>query len=50
MKVIKIDKKDWAGGIKKIQEAYRLFGPAKEKEFHNFKELDVGELPDLNFS
>jgi len=50
MKVIKIDKKDWSGGLGKASGAYRLFGPVKDKEFHNFKELDKGELPDFNFS
>jgi ferredoxin len=50
MKVIKIDKKDWARGLDKASGAYRLFGPVKDKECHHFKELDKGELPDFNFS
>ena len=50
MKVIKIDKNDWAGGVKKIQGSYRLYGPVKGEKFHDFKELGKGELPDLNFS
>ncbi|QTA92416.1 4Fe-4S dicluster domain-containing protein [Desulfonema magnum] len=50
MKVIKIDKKDWADGLAKLSGGYRLFGPVKDKEFHNFKELDNGELPDFDFS
>ena len=49
MKVIKIDKNDWAGGIGKIQSSYRLYGPVKSDAFHDFKELEKGELPDLNF-
>ncbi len=50
MKVIKIDKKDWAGGLDKASSGYRFFGPVEDKECHNFKELDKGELPDFNFS
>lgn len=49
MKVIKIDKNDWAGGVKKIQGSYRLSGPIKGEKFHDFKELEKGELPDLDF-
>ncbi|MBU1181599.1 MAG: 4Fe-4S dicluster domain-containing protein [Pseudomonadota bacterium] len=49
MKVIKIDKNDWAGGIGKIQSSYRLYGPVKGDAFHDFKALEKGELPDLNF-
>lgn len=49
MKVIKIDKKDWAGRIGKIQNNYRLFGPVMGEKFHDFKALGKGELPDLDF-
>jgi sulfhydrogenase subunit beta (sulfur reductase) len=48
MKIVRIDKKNWAKGLKKAAEAYRLFGPVKEKDFHNFEELDENRLPDLN--
>jgi len=49
MKVIKIDKKDWAGGLEKSRSAYRLVGPFKGngKQFPVFKELDKGQEPDL---
>ncbi|UCE52265.1 MAG: 4Fe-4S dicluster domain-containing protein [Desulfobacterales bacterium] len=47
MKIIKIDKKNWASGLEDLAGSYRLFGPAKEEEFHNFKALDQGVLPDL---
>jgi sulfhydrogenase subunit beta (sulfur reductase) len=47
MKIIKIDKKNWVSGLEDLAGSYRLFGPAKEEEFHNFKELDQGVLPDL---
>ncbi|MBF0225097.1 MAG: 4Fe-4S dicluster domain-containing protein [Desulfobacterales bacterium] len=49
MKVVKIDKENWAEGIEKIKESYKVFGPSKSKEFHLFKELEKGEAPDLNF-
>jgi hypothetical protein len=48
MKIVQIDKKNWADGLAKLSEAYRLFGPVKEDDFHNFQQLDQGQLPDLN--
>lgn len=48
MKIIQIDKKRWAQGLDKAAESYRLFGPLKEKEFHNFRELQQDQLPDFN--
>jgi sulfhydrogenase subunit beta (sulfur reductase) len=50
MKVVQISKKNWADGLKKLSETYRLFGPVEEKGFHNFKELIEGQLPDLSCS
>ncbi|MBW2239151.1 MAG: 4Fe-4S ferredoxin, partial [Deltaproteobacteria bacterium] len=47
MKVIKIDKKNWAEGLKRLADKFQLFGPVQQDEFHIFKELDKGELPDL---
>jgi ferredoxin len=49
MKVIKIDKKNWADGIEKSRSSYRLFGPARveNKNFSDFKELVAGEMPDM---
>jgi hypothetical protein len=49
MKVIQIDKEKWADGLKKAADSYRLFGPVKGEEFHNFKELVKGESPDLAY-
>ncbi|MEA3427632.1 MAG: 4Fe-4S dicluster domain-containing protein [Thermodesulfobacteriota bacterium] len=49
MKVIKIDKKNWADGLEKLKAVYRLFGPVKDNKFHKFKMLDKGELPDCNY-
>jgi sulfhydrogenase subunit beta (sulfur reductase) len=47
MKIVQIDKKSWEAGFKKAAETYRLFGPVKEGDFHNFKKLHEGQLPDL---
>jgi ferredoxin len=47
MKVIKIDQAAWTKGLDALREDFRLFGPVKEREYHNFKELAVGESPDL---
>ena len=48
MTLVKIDKKDWAEGLATAADAYRLFGPAKEKDYHQFKALDKDETPDLD--
>lgn len=48
MKIVQINKENWADGLKKLSETYRLLGPVKEDDFHNFKQLDQGQLPDLN--
>lgn len=48
MKIIKIDKNQWASGLNLAAAAYRLFGPVKEKEFHSFKPLSNGAQPDLS--
>jgi ferredoxin len=49
MKVIKIEKSQWSPGLEKLRETFRLFGPVKEKTWHNFQELAAGQLPDLAF-
>lgn len=48
MKILKIDKAQWASGLNQASAAYRLFGPVKEKEFHSFKPLTNGLQPDLS--
>lgn len=48
MKVITINKQDWARGLERLYDSFRLFGPVKQDEFHIFKELSKGELPDMN--
>ncbi|MBF0211545.1 MAG: 4Fe-4S dicluster domain-containing protein [Desulfamplus sp.] len=52
MKVIKIDKKEWTGGIDKSREKYILFGPVKDKDVNNrehyiFKQLSSGQFPEM---
>ncbi|MBU1195733.1 MAG: 4Fe-4S dicluster domain-containing protein [Proteobacteria bacterium] len=49
MKFITIDKKDWAKGIEKSRETYRLFGPVKEKNGFLIKSLDNDMLPDMEY-
>ncbi|MCD6225223.1 MAG: 4Fe-4S dicluster domain-containing protein [Deltaproteobacteria bacterium] len=50
MKVIKIDKTNWAEGIENLRDSYNLTGPVQGEKFYNFKKLDNGEAPDLNYS
>ncbi len=49
MKFVKIDKKEWAAGLDRLSAAYRLFGPVKEGNFHEFKALDAQERPDMAY-
>jgi len=49
MKFITIDKKDWAKGIEKSREAYRLFGPVKDKNGFLIKRLEQDILPDMEY-
>jgi len=48
MKIVKIEKEKWEEGLAGLSDAYRLYGPVKEAEFHNFKELAKGQVPDLS--
>jgi len=52
MKIIKIDKKDWAGGLKKSENSYRLMGPVKggNRLTSEFRVLEKGQVPDLSLS
>jgi len=48
MKVIKVDTNQWTEGLAKLEGAYRMFGPVDvEGKFPEFKELEKGELPNL---
>ena len=49
MKVLKIDKSQWAAGLAQLEKDYRLFGPQKKGKFHEFCELENGTQPDLKF-
>ncbi|MGD2271995.1 MAG: 4Fe-4S dicluster domain-containing protein [Desulfobacterales bacterium] len=49
MKIVRVSKENWTAGLKKLADSYRLFGPVDDGQFHNFKQLDKGELPDFNF-
>ena len=48
MTLVKIDKKNWTDGLTAAADTYRLFGPVKEKDYHQFyvqgesKSMDVG--------
>ncbi len=48
MKIFSISKDNWSKGLASLAASYRLFGPVKEAEFHNFKQLDSGQTPDLS--
>jgi ferredoxin len=48
MHIIKIDKKNWADGLVELRRTFRLIGPFKEKDFHDFKELETDEMPDFD--
>ena len=50
MKVINIDQKKWTKGIETLGGTYKLIGPVAEKDFHTFKTLGQGQLPDLSFT
>ncbi|MCP4624436.1 MAG: 4Fe-4S ferredoxin [bacterium] len=47
MKIFSISKDNWTQGLASLTESYRLFGPVKDNEFHNFKELSKGQAPEL---
>ncbi|MBR9979652.1 MAG: 4Fe-4S ferredoxin, partial [Desulfatitalea sp.] len=49
MKVIKIEKSQWAEGLEKVRQAMRLIGPVQEKGYHSFQELAAGQAPELDF-
>ncbi|MDH3882066.1 MAG: 4Fe-4S ferredoxin, partial [Desulfobacteraceae bacterium] len=48
MKVIKIDKKDWAKGLERLSKTFQLFGPKEQDAFFVFKAMEDGDLPDLD--
>jgi ferredoxin len=48
MTLVAIDKKNWAEGLTAAADSYRLLGPVKEKDGHQFKALEKGQAPDLD--
>ncbi len=50
MKTITIEMSQWAAGIAKLKDAYRVWSPVRENDYHVFKELNKDALPDLDFS
>ena len=47
--MISIKKSDLAEAMAKAQESYTLAGPVKDKNGHTFRELQKGEIPDLDY-
>ena len=42
-------KKDWVEAIKGIRASYRVFAPAREGDFHNFRPLEDETIPNFDF-
>ncbi len=47
--LIHIDKQNWDRGIEASRKQYHIAGPVKDKEFHVFRRLENGELPDMTY-
>jgi ferredoxin len=47
MKVIAINKEDWAKGLERLKASTRLYAPVQEAKAHEFRLLEPGRLPDL---
>lgn len=50
MKAMKIDKAGWADAMNRAGTEYRLAGPVKDRDYHIFRELGEGEIPDLDYT
>ncbi len=48
MKVVIIDKGQWAEDLEGLKKSYQLFGPVGEKDYTVFKTLEKGMLPDFS--
>ncbi len=48
MTLVAINKNEWSEGLATAADTYRLIGPVKEKDCHQFKVLEKGEMPDLD--
>jgi ferredoxin len=49
MKMLKIDKTDWARGLEALKASYQVIAPVREQQSHEFKKLATDELPDMIF-
>lgn len=49
MKVIYIEKAQWASGLKKASNSFCLWGPVSRGQFYEFGELNKGQTPELGF-
>ncbi len=48
MELIKIQKQAWEKGLDKLRAGYELFGSIADKDAHEFKKLEQGQLPVLD--
>ncbi|MGD8388095.1 MAG: 4Fe-4S ferredoxin, partial [Desulfobacteraceae bacterium] len=42
-------KEEWVGVLEGLKEAYRVFVPVKEGDYHNFRPLENGTRPNFDF-
>jgi len=49
MRIIRIEKDDWVTGLGRLSDSVRLCGPVKTGDFHHFKQLPKGVVPDLEY-
>ncbi len=49
-KTIKIDKQQWRDNFDRLMEKYRVVAPAVEDGVCDYKQLEKGDIPDLEFS
>ena len=40
---------EWVGALKAMSDAYKVFVPVKDGDFHTFMPLDTGKNPDFSF-
>ncbi|MDD9304776.1 MAG: 4Fe-4S dicluster domain-containing protein [Desulfobacter sp.] len=50
MKFITIDKKDWTKGIDKSRKTYQLFGPVKDENGCQIRQLAADVQPDMSYT
>lgn len=50
MKFITIDKNDWAKGMDASRATYQLFGPVTDENGCQFKQLDAGVQPEMDYT